>query len=191
MEANLKMPDHPWEEFIWRTGKWAKDTTPAGYRLKVNAMSMYCFTYLKKHPSLVTEKMRELFLKHPQRMGWCLNQFKIVEDANGGDIIRRDNDVVDDNAIGKQVNMPSLQVKMMTSMAKIVDITEMLANSVDARGIKDMDTKDKISALAKMFPMLAAIGKGKVAPTHFTQININGSTKELEKQMFDFTKKTQ
>ncbi len=189
MEAHLEIDNHPFHEFIWRMGQWKDKTTPIKYRFKINGMALHCLTYLKKHPALVSDNMKEIISRHPQRMAWCLNQFKVVNTLNG-ETVRRDV-VVQDNMGTKQISMPSIQAKMMTSIVKIADIVEMLGNSISASELKSMDTKDKLNQIAKLMPILTTLGKAKVAPTHFTQINLNGSTKDIEEQMLNFKKKTE
>jgi hypothetical protein len=51
-----------------------------------------------------------------------------------------------------------------------------------------MDIKDKLAFLNKAIPVLTQLGKGKIATNHFTQINLNGSTKDVEAQMLQYIK---
>lgn len=187
MEQYLTINNHPWQEFIWRTGQWKDKTTPKKYMFKVNGMAMHTLGYLKKHPSLVTDKIKEAIEHHPQRLGWCLKQFKVVETLGGEEIVRRDV-VVDQISTTKQTSLPSLQAKMMTSIVKVADIVEMLASGISAKDIKGMEVKDRLSQLAKLMPILTTLGKAKLNTNHFTQINLNGSTKDVESQMLQFIK---
>lgn len=188
MEDFLSVENHPWHEFIWRVAQWKDKTTPQKYRFKINGMAMHSLGYLKKHPALVTDKIREAIEHHPQRMKWCLNQFKTVETLSGDEVVRRDV-VVQDDMGTKQTSLPSIQAKMMTSIVKVADIVELLASSINAKDIKEMDTKDKLNQISKLFPILANIGKAKINTNHFTQINLNGSNKDLESQMLNYIKK--
>jgi len=178
---------HPWNEFKWRMGQWKEKTTPQKFRLKINGMAMHCLGYLKKHPALVSPKIKEAIEHHPIRLGWVLKQYKVAETLGGDEIVRRDTEVT--NPGGKsQMSMPSLNAKLLTSLTKVADIVEILAGSVTASELKGMETKDKLNQLGKLLPILTTLGKAKMAPTHFTQINLSGSTKDIEKQMLDYIK---
>lgn len=184
----IAQSDHPWNEFYYRMAQFSDKTTPQKFRLKINGMSMHCLGYLKKHPALVTTNIKEAIEHHELRLGWCLKQFKVTETLAGEPTIRRDVEVT--NPGGKsQMNMPSINAKMMTAVVKVADIVEILANSITQTEIKAMDTKDKLNQLSKLLPILTTLGKAKSSPTHFTQINLSGSTKDIEKDMLEFVKK--
>lgn len=187
MEEYLKIEHHPWQEFIWRTGQWKNETTPKKYMYKVNGMAMHSLGYLKKHPGLVSEKIKEAIERHPHRLGWCLKQFKVTKTLGGEEIVRRDV-VVDQITTTRQTSLPSLQAKMMTSIVKIADIVELLASGISEKDLRKMDIKDKLSQIAKLMPILTTMGKAKMTAGHFTQINLNGSTKDVESQMLAFIK---
>jgi hypothetical protein len=189
MEVLGKKKDSPYAEFIWRTGQWSNLTTPQKYRLKINGMAMHTLGYLKKHPALITPAMEEQIKRHPQRMGWCLAQYKVEETLGGEGIVRRDVTVPADSiSATRETSLPSIQSKILTAINKYADATELIAAGINMKDVKGMDIKDKLAFLNRAIPVLTQLGKAKTTPTHFTQINMNGSTKDIEKQMLEYTK---
>ena len=183
----IAIEGHQWNEFFWRMGQPKETTTPQKFRLKINGMSMHCLGYLKKHPALVSDGIKVAIEHHPILLGWALKQYKIDETLGGTPIVRRDVEVT--NPGGKnQMSMPSLNAKMMTSLVKVADIVEMLASGITPSELKGMETKDKLNNLAKLLPILTTLGKSKMASNHFTQINLNGSTKDIEQAMLNYGK---
>ena len=188
MEAFLKIDNHPNHEWIWRIGQWKGKTTAKKYGFKLNGMAMHCLTWIKKNPGVVTEKMKELILSHPQKMAWCLEQFKVKKTLGGGEIVARDVTVKDDY-VTKQTTLPSLQVKTMTAITKVADIVESLAESISSTELKKLSLDDKLKHIARLIPVITNAGKQKMVGNHLTQINLNGSTEDMEKAMLNFTKK--
>ena len=86
--------------------------------------------------------------------------------------------------------MASLQAKVMTSVVKVADIIEILANSVSSTELKKLDTKEKLNQITKLMPILTQVNKAKMVGNNFTQINLNGSTEDLEKSMLNYINKT-
>lgn len=183
----IATPQHQWYEFYNRMNQPKETTTPQKFRIKIHSMAMHCLGYLKKHPALISEGIKTALDHHPVVLGWALKQYKISETLAGDPIVRRDTEVF--NPGGKsQMNMPSINTKMMTSLVKVADIVEMLASGITASEIKGMETKDKLTQLGKLLPILTTLGKAKSSANHFTQINVSSSTKDIEKQMLEFVK---
>jgi mannose/fructose/N-acetylgalactosamine-specific phosphotransferase system component IIB len=187
MESYLEVDNHPWPEYIYRMNQFTEDkkSSPKKFQWKINGIALHCLTWLKKHPATVSDEMRELLESHPQKMAWCLKQFKVKETLSGDEIVVRD-DLVQDQMQTKKISMPSLEAKMMTSTVKIADMLETLAQSITPQQLKGMDIEDKLKHIERLYPMLVGIGKMKPTGNAFTQININGSTDEMEKQMLNF-----
>ncbi len=189
MEAYLTVDNHPFHEMIYRTGQWKGKTTPKKYQYKINGLLMHSLGWLKKHPGAVTPNMKVLIEAHPKKMAWCLGQFKVKETLSGGEIVVRDNTVVD-NLSTRQTNLPSLQVKVMTSIIKVADIVETIADSISSTELKKMDTDEKLKHIARLVPIITGISKKQNVGNHLTQININGNTDDIEKQMLSYVQKT-
>lgn len=185
MEDSLKDENHPFNEFIWRVGKWADKTNYVDYYNKFSNHARAGLTYLKKHPGSITVEMKEIMEKHPNRMKWALEQYGVVDSA-GGPIVQRDETVT--VATGGKMELPSLQARMMTALVKTVDVYEQVAASITTHDIRGMEAKDKISALAKL-SFVFQMAQKKIVPNSFTTININGSSKSMEEAMLAFTKK--
>jgi hypothetical protein len=133
----------------------------------------------------MTKRIEELHIFHS-----ALEQYHVETTIGGEEVVKRDT-LIEIGGESKRVNMPSLEAKMATNMIKVVDIMEMLSKSVTENDIKKMGAKDAISSLAKLMSATAQYRGKKVGNTHFTQINLSGSTKDVEKQMLEYTKMKQ
>lgn len=189
MEAHLSIENHPFHEFIYRMGQWKGTTTPKKFQFKLNGMAMHTLVWIKKHPAVVSEEMGKLIKSHPQKMAWCLEQFKVKETLGGQEIVARDN-TVKDGITTRQISLPSVQAKVMTSMVKVADMVETLANSISSSQLKGMDIEDKLKHIEKLMPIITQVGKAKMVGNSFTQINLNGSIDEQEKAMLNYINKT-
>jgi len=189
MEAYLEVENHPWHEYIYRMNQFSDDkkSSPKKFQWKVNGIALHCLKWLKNHPATVSEEMKALIESHPQKMAWCLKQFEVKETLKGDEIVVRD-DLVQDQMQTKKVSMPTIEAKMMTSTLKIVDMLETLAGSITPQQLKGMDIEDKLKHIQRLYPMITNIGKMKPSGNAFTQININGSNEDIEKQMLDYIK---
>ncbi len=187
MEKYLESPGHPFQEWMYRIDIWSDDNHKAFYYKFIN-LARIALSYLKRHPSSITPPMEELMQKYPNRMGRALLQYKVVDTGNG-EVVSRDKMMTEGNG-NKQTptTMQSVQVKMMNSLVKLADLYEDLSGSISKSELKDMETKDKLNALSKL-SFIFGMAQKKVGPSHFTQINLNGSTKDVEKAMLDYVKK--
>jgi hypothetical protein len=187
MEENLQIPSHPFHEFIYRLNLFSDTHTPRQFYYKLAQFARNGLTYLKKHPSLISTDLKEIIEKHPARMGWCLGQYKTETMPNGTEVVQRDNQIVD-GFKKSSAALPSIQTKMMTNLFTVADLYERIAGSIKDTDIKKMTVGDKLKALGNLaFIFQAASKKG---PTnHFTQINLGGDVRELEKQSLAFVKK--
>lgn len=187
LEDFLLEPNHVWAEFIYRVSCWLDKSTNRQYFYKLNSLIRISFTYLKRHPALVTDEMRQMILKHPVRLGWCLGQYKTVE-VNGIPMTQRDTQVKDANK-NSQTVLPSIQTKIMNSMVELADLYEVLIKSINKKELLSMEVQDKLKSL-KDLSFIFPLAQKKVGPNHFTQININSNNvKDLEKAMLDYSEK--
>lgn len=188
MENYLTVDNHPYHEFIWRTGQWKNKTTPKKYQFKVNGMLMHSLVWLKKHPAAVSPAMKVIIESHPQKMAWCLEQFKVKTTLSGGELVVRDQTVKDDITT-RQTSLPSLQAQTMTAQLKVADMITTLVDSISTTQLKNLDVDEKLKHIAKLMP-LVNMSKIKQGGNVLTQINLNGSTDEMEKSMLAFITKT-
>ena len=190
MESFLNIDNHPYHEFIWRVGQWKGKTTSKKFQFKINGMAMHCLVWLKKHPGAVTQDMKILIESHPQRMRWCLEQFKTKETLNGGEIVVRDN-TVQEMVTTRQTSLPSVQATVMTAIVKVADIVKTLADGISSTELKALDTDEKLKHIARLVPILTNLNKKASVNNHLTQINLNGNVDDLEKDMLTYVQKTQ
>jgi hypothetical protein len=185
VEAFLGINDHPWHEFLYRINVKSSEPPRAFYGRFQN-LAKIGLTFLKRHPGKVSEEMDILMKKYPKRMGWALSQF-IVTDSPHGEIVQRDTKIRAGYNT-ENVKLPSITAKLFEGQLKVADIFVDIANSLTKTELRALETKDKISALSKLAPILAMAGR-KTASNHFTQINLNGNVKDMEAAMLDYVKK--
>ena len=152
---------------------------------KVNMLLFTALKYIKSHPGCVTPAMKEFMLTKSEKMGKALEQFEVKPTLAGGEIVARETTVID-----KQVSLPSVQARVMTSITKVADIVGTLADSISSTELKEMDTDDKLKHIARLIPIITQAGKSKMVGNSFTQINLNGSAEDIEKKMLDYINST-
>jgi hypothetical protein len=188
LDDYLKIPDHPFQEFIYRVDLWLTEATNRQYYYKLTTLTRVCLTYIKKHPSIVDDNMRILLQSYPKRLGWVLSQYRVVE-TRAGELVQRDAMIQDGNAT-KAIPLPSVQVKLMNSILNISDLYERISQSIDTKDINKMKLDEKIKALKDLSFIFATATK-KQSSNHFSQININTKdAKGVEEAMLDFIKKS-
>lgn len=189
LDEYLSIPDHPFQEFIYRIDLWLDDSTNRQYYYKLTTLTRVCLTYLKKHPSLVNENMRLLVNSYPKRLGWILSQYTNVE-TRIGEVTQRDSMIQDGNTT-RPVALPSIQIKLMNSLIVMADMYENIAKSVSEKDVQKMNLGEKLKAL-KDLSFIFATSTKKQQTNHLTQINISTKdAKGMEEAMLDYVKKTQ
>lgn len=186
LDDYLQIPSHPFQEFFYRINKWTGEHTNAQFRFRLLALHRDVFTYLKTHPSLISNEMKILMDSFPQRMGWALEQYKIIQTPHGETMVR-------DNGTDTQgvVALPSMQVKMMNSLVKMADLYENIIGSIEQKDVQKMLLNEKLKALKDLSFIFSTAAK-KQQTNHFSQININTKdVKGVEEGMLEFIKKTQ
>jgi hypothetical protein len=183
MEVMAEQDNSPYQLFVDRLGCPEKTTKVEDFKTKFTTFRLTPFNFLKNYPSYVSPAMKEVVEKHP-KLRDSIIQFNTILTETGIEIPNRNTDVLD----GKQVTLPSLQAKVMSSFVRVADIVSVLADSINAQDIKKMDVKDRLAHLGKLLPILTTAGKQKLVSNHFTQINVNSSTKDIEKLMLESTK---
>ncbi len=190
MEKFMEIPNHHFQEWIYRLDSWTGEDVSRSFFYRLRNLASIVLINLKKHPIKITPEIKAILVKYPKRMAWALDTYKII-DTGKGEIVVKDATVEDDKGIRQApAKLPSIQLKMATALNKVADIYETIANSITNKSIVKMDIKDKLKALGSLsfiFQMAQKQAKG----THFTQININGDTKSIEKEMLNYVKKTQ
>jgi hypothetical protein len=182
IEEYMKIPQHPYQEFLYRIDRFSDSYTPRDFYVRFQTMVRMLLTYLKRNPSSVSPEMKEIMEQYPERLGWALKQYEVVTLENGDEVVERNVDTPDG-----PIKVTSIQEKMQNSLLQIADIMETLSSSFTKTELKSLDVKEKIAALSKLSYIFDVAKKGKVGSV--TQINFNAPTKDLEKQMLDMVKK--
>lgn len=178
-EGFLDMPDHPFQEFLYRVNKFSYDpvATPKKFYWKLSSMTKYALGYLRTNPSLVSSTMRDIIQPEP-RLNWCLEQTKIVETAVGHVIVpRADRDV----GFGRDnQDLIPHQKRLYDASIKATDLLTKLINEVDARPeeLKKMPLKDILMAIGRMSYVFSVGRNIKVNKGVFKQINIHAAGRE-------------
>jgi hypothetical protein len=187
MEGYLDKEDHHWHEFIYRVNLFADTHTPRQFYYKFQQFVKNGLTYLKKHPSLITSEVDQIIQRHPGRMGWCLKQYVVKETASGQEIVTRENIVVE-GFKKVQTAMPSIQAKMMSNTFVLADLVERLGKTIKDVDIKKISPAERLKLYYAGMSVLQNTQK-KNQSNHFTQINLGGDVRDLEKQSLAFLKK--
>lgn len=180
--------DNPWAEFITRIGEFPSEgKSLQRYLVRMRTLVRQVLTYLKHHPSLITDEMKALIEKYPARMGWCLSQY-FIKDTPQGEVLQRDTLVDGEHGVTKVV-MPSVQKMIAESLVTTVDMLNVLVKSIKNKDLKNsLTVKEKINAIPKLIDAIVKMGSRKTGPNHFTQINIHGGAREMEESMLDYVK---
>lgn len=189
VEELMAMPDHPFQEFLWRMNLFAdnKEVTDRKYFYKLNSFVLQVLTALKQNPSKVTEDMRAIMVKYPMRLGRALDQYKVV-DTPLGEIVQRDTQLKDGYK-NKQISMPSHEKMLMDALIGTISVYKEIVDSISKSDLKGMAVEDKISALAKLKGIFEA-KRSMSGPRIFQQINVHSAKAEdMESALLDFAKK--
>lgn len=174
---------HPWREFMDRINH--STTKPASsFNTKIRRMTAHALDYLKSHPSVITPAIEDKVLAHKDRWGSALINYTTTKTRGGGEIVTQNKDLASD----RKTTLPSVQARIMDVTLKILDATEFVASSLTQEELRKMSVKDKIGFLGRMAPIILAMKKMPQG-NHFTQINIQGSNRDLEKETLDLMKK--
>jgi len=190
-EGLLAMPNHPFEEFLYRVNKFPTDPGASEKRFfgKFSSMMRFCLGYLKNNPSKVTPTMRK-FIEPNQRLNWCLTQTKIVPTDLGVDVVTLD---PQDRSTQPFQNQPvaTYEKQLTDSMLKTANLLNLLVDSIKPEEINKMPVKDRLAAIARM-SYVYSIGKSfKPGKQIFKQLNIHAANREdLEKAVLAFAQPT-
>jgi len=184
MEKNLETLGHPYLEFIYRVNVWADETTPKDFYHRLAAFYRHCLTYIKKHPSIISTEMHEILSTH-DRLNWALTQYK-VEQTGQGEVVVRENDILTGFKTA-QTQIPSIQSKMLENTIIAADLLGRFLESFRDIDLKKMSPNDRLKAVSSLIPLFSLASK-KTSSTNFTQINMAGNARDMEKQSLAFLK---
>lgn len=178
-------------EIMYRIDQFHSDptATPRKMFYKLNQFIKQVGHYVKKHPSVVTDKIKEAIEPNP-RLNWILKlyQERMTKLGNAA-VVEPYNINTTKWQNEKTPSVATPQVKLMEAMTHLADVFVTLSKSISAKDIKKMDAKDKLSAISKLSFVLGEARRFKPNVAVFQQINVNSAAKEdLENALLDFAK---
>lgn len=186
-EKVLELPYHPWQELLYRIDRLTKDTrfNSGSIYIRIAALNRACLGYLKNNPAAITEDMRKIIEPNP-RLNWCLTHFNDSTTKIGADIVLP-NHTDATGVYPKPINVRSPDKIMLEGQMHVFNLFELIAKSIKPGDIKDMDARDKISALQKLSFIFNVANKFKANSQTFINLNVNAAKREdLEKALLDF-----
>lgn len=195
LEAEMEEEGCTHNEFMHRISKWidenADDVANKGFYMRFGTMLRVVVQYLKKHPSALTESMRDKLADKPQ-YAWCLEHFAPRTTVIGAEIIEAVHDSYTGNMQTKDAKVPNTDKLIMDGILKVGELYLTIANSITKKDLEKMNVKDKIGSLQKLGSIHATLKNFKPNSQIFQQININASGREeLETALLDFAREEQ
>lgn len=189
-EEVLKMPDHPFHEFLYRINFFTFDSNASQkkFYFKLVSMMKFILGYLRVNPSLVSDEMKKIIEPNP-RLNWCLKQTKVIETAIGDIVVPDKMDRVEGDKKGSNQNIASYEQQLQESMIKTTNLLDRLVGEAAGRPLNKMETKDLLMAIGRMSWVFSAGRQMKPNQQIFNQINIHKSSREeLESAILNFNK---
>lgn len=188
-EKVLELPYHPWQELLYRIDRLTKDTrfNSGSIYIRIAALNRAVLGYLKNNPAAVTEDMRKVIEPNP-RLNWCLRHFNDTTTKIGAEVVMPNNtDATGTHPVPIKTRSPDRI--MLEGQMHVFNLFELIAGSIKAKDIKDMDARDKIAALQKLSFIFSVSSKFKANSQTFINLNVNAAKREdLEKALLDFGK---
>jgi hypothetical protein len=177
-------------ELLWRIGHFRSDPdfTNRKWYFKFLSCNMQIGNYLKKHPALVTQAIREKIEINP-RVTWMLEHYKVAPTNIGAEIIVPST-INDTNPLKREFSPKPKdpRVLMMESALKLADAASILTQSLTRSELRAMETKEKFKSLRDIFTILNSF-KEQPTTTIFQTIKTHQAGRdELEAAILDFAK---
>lgn len=177
-EEIMLMPDHPFEEYLWRINFFStnKDASYRKFFAKLLVMMNTTLKYIQRNPSVVTDEMRKIIEMYP-RFEWALKQTAIVPTQMGTEVMVQKSGVA------------SFDEQLYNAGVKTVNMLERLVDSISDRDIKNMKSRDKMIAIGRLGYVFQIAKSLKPNRQIFQQINIHGADRDtLEKALLGMNK---
>ncbi len=186
-EKVLDLPYHPWQEILYRIDRLTKDTrfNSGSIYIRIAAYNRAVLGYLKNNPAAITDEMRKVLEPNP-RLNWCLKHYDDKQSALGTDLVLpHTSDTT--GTFPKPISQRSPDKIMLEGQLHVFNLFELLAKSIKEKDLKDLDVRDKISALQKLSFIFSVSSKFKANSQTFINLNVQAAKKEdLEKAILDF-----
>lgn len=188
-EKVLTMPFHPYQEILYRIDRLTKDTKfhAGSVYIRIAAYNRAVLGYLKNNPAAVSDDMRKIIEPNP-RLNWCLKHYKDVETQIGAEVVLPDS-ADNTGQFTKPITQRSPDKIMLEGQLQMFNLIELIAKSIKPTDIKDLDVRDKISALQKLSFVYNTAAKFKANSQTFINLNVQSAKRdELENALLDFSK---
>lgn len=187
-EIFLSMPDHPFQEFLYRINFFTFDpkATPKKFWYKLTAMMKVTLGYLRINPSIISDEMKKIIEPNP-RFNWCLKQTKVVDSPIGEIVVPDTTETV--THVHTNQSIATYEHQLQEAMIKSTNLLTRLVETLGKKDLNKMDTKDLLMAVGRMSWIFSAGRQMKPNSQVFKQINIHSADRDtLEKAMLDFNK---
>ena len=178
-EGFLEMPNHPFQEFMYRINRFSFDAgmNEKKFYFKLASMIKQTLQYIRENPSIVSPKMREAIEPEP-RLAWCLKQTTIRNTAVGQ--VLAPNAVRDIGFLGDNSPAVAHEQRLMEAAIKVTNLLTKMVDSVNAREdeLKKMPLREVLSAIGRMSYVFSVGRQLKVSKGVFKQINIHAAGRE-------------
>lgn len=159
---------HPWHIFCLMCDYDRKSTLECLVRIRV--FLAIVLKFLRDNPRHITEEMKALMDTKPHTFRYAVSKYfsKALTLGEG--------------------STPVVVDKQMKTLEDVIDVMQSMIAELKKRKMSDLSVKELLSALPKLVDsVMKMTNKQKIVP-HLTQINIGGSTREMEESALQFVK---
>ena len=180
-EGFLEMPNHPFQEFMYRINRFSYDAgmNEKKFYFKLASMIKQTLQYIRENPSIVSPKMREAIEPEP-RLAWCLKQTTIRNTAVGSVLVPNSREI---GMFGDNLPAVAHEQRLMEAAIKVTNLLSHLVDSVNAREteLNKMPLRDVLNAIGRMAYVFSVGKQLKPSKNVLKQINIHTAGRdELE-----------
>lgn len=176
------------QELVSRINQLTTDpkATPHKFYLKFATCIRQVGGYLKEHPSLVTDAMREIIQRNP-RLAWCLVHFEIKDTKPGIPIMVETKLDKVGGRYPEVMKNPDVNVKMSESRMYLADAMHTITKSLTKKDLRNLTAKERITSALGIMKVLQSAQSFKPNVGVLNQLVINKAGREdLEAAMLDF-----
>lgn len=177
-EGVLQMPDHPFQEFLWRINFFSTDPNSSYRKFFAKLLTLMNTTlkFIQRNPSVVSDEMRKIMEMYP-RFSWALTQTAIVP-TPAGDVVVQKNGVA------------PYEQQLAEAAIKTTNLLTRLVDSISEKDIIKLSPRDKLIAIGRLGYLFTIAKNIKPNKQIFNQINIHGQSREdIEKSLLALTKR--
>lgn len=183
-------PEGSFAEFMWRIDRWTEPfdgSIHKSFYIRTANLMKIVFLYLKNHPELITDAIKE-HCKGKVQYEWILSNTRVVTTKMGAEVVEHSHGGYEGN-VPIRAGYADADARMIDSILKVANVYDMIASGITKKDIEKLNVKEKINALQKLSFIHTVTKNFKPNNNTFKQINIYKAGKdELEAALLDFTK---